>query len=301
MRYGELLEEYIRKYQKHYIISAENLGPMYYIIDKIDNKFIDVGIAEQSMIGIATGLALRKKIPVVHAMAAFLMMRAFEFIRTNIGVSKLPVKLIGTSAGILSEWNGVTHQAVEDIALAMSIVGLNIFCPADSDELICGMKKILMDDKPWYIRYIDYSTNIKHNEFQIGRAEYFGTHTGTVVVTYGYMLRIVLEAAKYLKSKYKIEITVINLRTIRPLDKELILSLSDKSVNLICVEDHLVYGGVYTIISDLLRRNHSKIKLYSIGFNDYFQPGTILDILEAEYMSTEKIGERIKNIIENSL
>ena len=79
------------------------------------------------------------------------------------------------------------------------------------------------------------------------------------------------------------------------------MSLSDKSVNLICVEDHLVYGGVYTIISDLLRRNHSKIKLYSIGFNDYFQPGTILDILEAEYMSTEKIGERIKNIIENSL
>ena len=201
MRYGELLEEYIRKYQKHYIISAENLGPMYYIIDKIDNKFIDVGIAEQSMIGIATGLALRKKIPVVHAMAAFLMMRAFEFIRTNIGVSKLPVKLIGTSAGILSEWNGVTHQAVEDIALAMSIVGLNIFCPADNDELICGMKKILMDDKPWYIRYIDYSTNIKHNEFQIGRAEYFGTHTGTVVVTYGYMLRIVLEAAKYLKNR----------------------------------------------------------------------------------------------------
>lgn len=301
MRYGDLLKDYINKYGKNYVISAENLGPMYYITDKVGNKFVDVGIAEQSMIGIASGIALRKKIPVVHAMAAFLTMRAYEFIRTDVCIGALPVKLVGTSAGILSEWNGVTHQAVEDIALAMSIPELNIFCPSDNEELVDGMKFILLDDKPWYIRYNDCANEIKHSQFRIGKAEYFGGDFENVVVTYGYMLGVVTKTVEYLKNMYGIEIVVVNLKTIRPLDKELILSVAKKSKNLICVEDHLTYGGIYTIISDLISRNGYKANMHSIGLNNYFTPGSITDILNGEGLSGELMGEKIKNLIENNL
>src|SRR6202012_652928 len=97
-------------------------------------RFIDVGIAEQTLVGAAAGLALRGRIPVAHALAAFLTMRAFEFIRTDVGIARLPVKLVGGAAGILSEANGPTHQAIEDVALMRTIPHMLVFCPADTSE-----------------------------------------------------------------------------------------------------------------------------------------------------------------------
>src|SRR3954467_9142076 len=117
------------------VMTAENRAAIRSLPAALGDRFVDVGIAEQTMIGMAAGLALRGRIPVVHALAAFLTMRAFEFIRTDVGIARLPVKLVGGVAGFLSEANGPTHQAIEDIALMRGIPHMQIFCPTDHHEL----------------------------------------------------------------------------------------------------------------------------------------------------------------------
>src|SRR6476620_6530455 len=123
------------------VLTAENRAAIRNLPAKIGDRFIDVGIAEQTMIGMAAGLALRGRIPVCHALATFLTLRAFEFIRTDVGIAKLPVKLVGSVPGFLSEGNGPTHQAIEDIALMRGIPNMQVFCPADERELVQMLPK----------------------------------------------------------------------------------------------------------------------------------------------------------------
>ncbi len=113
------------------------------------------------MIGMAAGLALRGRIPIVHALSTFLTMRAFEFIRTDVGIGSLPVKLIGAVPGFLSDGNGPTHQAIEDISLMRGIPGMNIFCPADIEDMIIGLPKVLQSLAPFYVRYNNLKPEIE--------------------------------------------------------------------------------------------------------------------------------------------
>src|SRR5262249_43366510 len=119
-------------------------------------------IAEQTLVGAAAGLALRGRLPVVHALATFLTMRAFEFIRTDVGIAALPVKLVGAVAGFLSEANGPTHQALEDLALMRGIPGMNICCPADESELVDALTCVVGDRSPWYMRYNAHKPAFHH-------------------------------------------------------------------------------------------------------------------------------------------
>src|SRR5213080_750411 len=131
MTYEELLTETALANEQIIVMTAENRALVRNLPGILGKRFIDTGITEQTMIGAAAGLALRGRIPVVHALAAFLTMRAFEFVRTDMGIGRLPVKLVGGVPGFLSEANGPTHQAVEDIALMRGIPNMQVFCPAD--------------------------------------------------------------------------------------------------------------------------------------------------------------------------
>src|SRR6476620_1574638 len=113
------------------VLTAENRAAIRNLPAKIGDRFIDVGIAEQTMIGMAAGLALRGRIPVCHALATFLTLRAFEFSRPDVGIPRLPVKLVGGVPGFLSDGHRPTHQALEDIALMRGVPGMQVFCPAD--------------------------------------------------------------------------------------------------------------------------------------------------------------------------
>src|SRR5690606_39763980 len=126
MNYEQKLLELVQKDERIVVLTAENRAAIRNLPSKIKDRFIDVGIAEQTMIGMAAGLALRGRIPIVHALSTFLTMRAFEFIRTDIGIANLPVKLVGADPGFLSEANGLTHQAIEDISIMRGIPGMNI-------------------------------------------------------------------------------------------------------------------------------------------------------------------------------
>jgi transketolase len=129
MTYEELLLELIKKDDRYVVMTSENRASFRNLPPKIKNNFVDTGITEQTQIGMAAGLALRGRIPIVHALATFLTMRAFEFIRTDVGLGNLPVKIVGAVPGFLSDGNGPTHQAVEDVSLMRGIPNVIFFVP----------------------------------------------------------------------------------------------------------------------------------------------------------------------------
>src|SRR5262249_43616204 len=144
-RYEEVLASLADRDPDLVILTAENRAPIRTLPALLGDRFIDVGICEQALIGAAAGLALRGRKPIVHALATFLPIRAFEFIRTDIGLPALPVVLVGAVPGFLSEANGPTHQALEDVALMRAIPGMNVFCPADEVELVEALPLLVAD------------------------------------------------------------------------------------------------------------------------------------------------------------
>lgn len=296
MKYGEVLKEAIKNDDKYFVLTAENLGTLYYVMDDISNNMLDVGIAEQTMAGIASGLALRGRKPIIHALSAFLMMRAYEFLRTDIGIGNLPVKITGILPGFLSDTNGPTHQSIEDIALARSIPNMNIFCPSDNDELISGMKKILQDKKPWYIRYNDQPSIVEHTLFLEGKAEVIGDGKDVAIFTYGYMFNEVIKASRLLEQS-GVSCRVINIRTIRPFDVETVVRTANKCKYLFSVEDHLSFGGLSTLLYEVFQKQSISTKLNVIALEDYFKPGLIDQVMHYANMSAEKLYFRMMNEI----
>jgi transketolase len=281
MNYEELLLKLAEENENLVIMTAENRAAIRNLPAKIKDRFIDTGIAEQTMVGMSAGLALRGRIPVLHALSTFLTMRAFEFIRTDIGISGLPVKLVGAVSGFLSEANGPTHQAIEDIALMRGIPGMNVFCPADEEELILGMPAVINDPHPWYVRYNSLPSGIKHTDFKIGKAEILSAGNDVTFLTYGFLLKEVISAADILISE-GLSAGVINMRTIKPADTEAILRAARQSSLLVSVEDHLITGGLYTVICETLAQNQVQVDILPVALNKWFKPTLLPSVLEYE-------------------
>lgn len=293
-RYGDIIKDLIVQDNRYYVLTAENMGPIYYIMDDIRDNYLDVGIAEQNMLGVAAGLAIRGRIPIVHAMSSFLVMRAFEFIRTDIGYGNLNVKLVGTAAGLLSEKNGATHQCVEDIALMHSIPNMHIYAPADNDDMIKMQKAILKEDNPSYMRYNDSIAKYEHADFTVGKSEVIGNGKDFVIITYGIMFATALELKELLHSEGS-DVTLINLRAIVPLDEETIVETVKRTKSVVVIEDHLEYGGVSTMLRELLYSKHILKDLYSFSLKNYFKPGDISSVLCNEGLSAEAIYNELCN------
>jgi len=280
------------------VLTAENRAALRNAPSALGPRFLDFGICEQTMVGAAGGLALRGRIPVVHALAAFLTMRAFEFIRTDIGIPGLPVKLVGAVPGFLSEANGPTHQSLEDIHLMRGIPSMRIFCPADIVELCEALPDIIDDPAPWYIRYCTNQPATAHVEpFAIGHAERSGQHLDAVFLTYGFLLREVLHAQELLASR-GIRTTVLNLRTLAPIDREAILDVACRASHLITVEDHFLVGGLRTLVSEILLDAGFTVPVTSLALhNRWFTPGLLPNVLDNEGFSGRRIAGQIHNHI----
>src|SRR5262245_54414919 len=151
--YEDVLAQLAEADSRLLVLTAENRAAIRNLPGPLGARFIDVGICEQTMVGMAAGLALRGRVPVVHALASFLTLRAFEFIRTDVGIAGLPVKLVGYVPGFLSEANGPTHQAVDDVAVMRAIPGMQIVCPADEAELCAALPAVIASPQPVYVRH----------------------------------------------------------------------------------------------------------------------------------------------------
>ncbi|MDP4194129.1 MAG: transketolase C-terminal domain-containing protein [Bacteroidota bacterium] len=294
MNYEDFLTDIALGDERFIIMTAENRAAIRNINKSLGNRFIDTGITEQTLIGSSAGLALRGRIPIVHALACFLTMRAFEFIRTDIGIGELPVKLIAAVPGFLSEANGPTHQAVEDISLMRAIPAMCIFCPADLQDLLIGLKDVLLSPKPFYIRFNQSESHILHsNNFEIGKAELLSEGKDLTILTYGILLNEAFEAAKILSEK-NISVRLVNLRTLKPIDEEIILSSVSQTPLLVTLEDHFLTGGLFSIVAELLLKNKVTANVLPIALeNKWFKPALYRDLLVNEGFTGRQIAEKI--------
>jgi len=294
MNYEEFLLDLLEKDERYIILSAENRAAMRNLPDKVKERFIDVGIAEQTMVGIAAGLALRGRIPVVHALSTFLTMRAFEFIRTDVGIGNLPVKLMGAIAGFLSEANGPTHQAVEDISLMRGIPNVNVFSPSDEEDMLLGLPKIFASPNPYYIRYTNIKPAVDHQkEFEIGKAEIISEGTDAVILVHGFLLKQAVEASKILSTSSK-SVGVVNVRSLKQFDENSIINICKNSNLVVTLEDHFLTGGLYSILSETIVKNRLSCRVFPIALeNKWFKPALLNDVLQYEKFDGRSIAEKI--------
>ncbi|MCX7877916.1 MAG: transketolase [Ignavibacteria bacterium] len=300
MTYEIFLKNLVKLDSRFIVITAENRAAIRNLPEEIGENFIDTGITEQTMIGMACGLALRGRIPVCHALASFLTMRAYEFIRTDVGIAGLPVKLVGYVPGFLSEANGPTHQAIEDISLMRVIPGMKIFCPSDEEDMLIGLEKVLTSSSPYYIRFNNLKPVVKHNtNFTEGKAEVISWGSDITVLTYGTLLRQAYEAMIILESE-GLSVRLINLRTLKPIDEELIISSAEETKLIVSIEDHFLSGGLYSILGEMFLRHRLNIDVLPIALKGkWFKPLLIRELLEYEKFTGRDMAINILKFYQN--
>ena len=293
MTYEELLKNTALADDRFVVMTAENRALVRTLPQILGKRFIDTGITEQCMVGAAAGLALRGRIPVIHALSAFLSMRAFEFVRTDVGIGNLPVKLSSFIPGFLSDGNGPTHQAIEDISLMCGIPNMTVFAPADEDDLVKSLPEIWDSKSPAYVRINTRATKYVHAPFEIGKAEVISTGTDITLLTYGLLFEQTLIAADILREAGK-SVGVINMRTLKPIDEKIILETAVNSKLMVTVEDHFLTGGLYSIIAQILLNHRITADVMPFALREkWFKPALLNDVIEHEGFTGKQIAEKI--------
>lgn len=301
MNYEQALQQLAEQDPRIVVMTAENRAAIRNLPPKLGDRFIDVGIAEQTLIGAAAGLALRGRIPVCHALATFLVLRAFEFIRTDIGIARLPVKLVGGVPGFLSDGNGPTHQAIEDVALMRGIPHMQVVCPSDGEELAKALGVIVASGEPTYMRFCGAPATVPHKTpFELGRAEVLSEGKDVALLTYGFLLREA-EKARALLEKRGVGVTLIDLRSLVPLDERTVLDAARKARLVVTLEDHFQTGGLYSIVCELLVRTATWARVHPIALDrKWFRPGRLDAVLAHEGFNADALAERIKTVLDRA-
>ena len=294
MNYQEVIKEVCLKDEKFVVFTAENRAVVRELPPILNDRFIDVGITEQNMIGMAAGMALRGRVPICHALTNFLLFRAYEFIRNDAGIPHLPVKLSGWIPGFLSDGNGPTHQSLEDVGIMRLIPGMQVFCPSDNDDMVMMLEKVWNSPNPSYIRVNPRPAKIKHiTPFEIGNAEELAEGKDVTLLVYGFLLEEAL-VAKEILEKSGLSVGLVNMRSLQPIDEEFVVSLKNKTAKLVAIEDHFQVGGLYSILSEIMVRNQYVMPLQSISMGArWFKPGLLSEVLEYEGFTGAKIAAKV--------
>lgn len=268
---------------------------------KFPERFFECGVAEQGMVTIASGLAVSGKIPFATSYAVFSPGRNWEQIRTTIAYNNVPVKIIGGHAGLLTSFDGATHQALEDIALMRSLPNMKVVVPCDYFEAEKATMQMAKDAKPNYLRLNRPELPLvttKKTPFEIGKAQVFWTSSSpqATIIACGEMVYYSLLAAFELEQK-KIEVEVINLSTIKPLDTKTILESVKKSGKVVTVEDHQIAGGMGSAIAEFLAENHP-VKIKFLGVHDSFgESGVLEELLGKHGLLAKDIVSAVEGIL----
>lgn len=293
MNYEELLLQTALSDERYIVMTAENRALVRSMPQRLGNRFIDTGITEQTMIGMAAGLALRGRIPVVHALAPFLTMRAFEFIRTDVAIAHLPVKLSGFIPGFLSDGNGPTHQSIEDVSIMRTIPGMEVYCPADEDDLLCMMPTVWHTPAPAYVRINHKKGNYTHSPFEVGKAEIISKGDDVTLLVYGFLFEQALVAKSMLEEK-GLSVGLMNLRSLKPVDAAAIVEVANQSKLLVTLEDHLQTGGLYSIVAEILLQHKYSARVFPLALEErWFKPGLLSEVLEYEGFTANAIAEKV--------
>ncbi|NLM45808.1 MAG: transketolase family protein [Firmicutes bacterium] len=252
---GDTLHEIGLKNDKLWVLTPDTGAALKAFKRDCGDRFVDVGIAEQNVVGIAAGLALEGNIPVIMGMIPFMTMRACEQVRTDVCYQNLPVRIIGTGGGLTSE-GGSTHNAMEDIALMSSLVNMTVISIGDPNMIRDILWASMEYPGPMFIRLAQGKKDrVIYEEgtmkYEIGKGIVAREGKDATIFAHGEMVFQALEAAFRLEEE-GISVGVIDMFTIKPLDKELVLRVVEETGRIVVLEDHLMYGGLATAISDLL-------------------------------------------------
>lgn len=269
---------------------------------RFPDKYIECGIAEANMIGVSAGLALSGKIPFATAFASFLPGRCYDQIRQSVCYSNLNVKLIATHAGLSVGPDGATHQMMEDIAMLRATPNIKIIVPCDALEAEKATYAIAKEKGPFYLRLgrekVPLITN-NNTEFKIGKAIRLKEGNDITIIATGIMVYYALLAAEELE-KQNISVRVVNMHTIKPLDYEEVLKAAKQTKAIITAEEHQIYGGLGSAVSEFLSQNYPK-KISIIGMQDRFgESGNAPKLMEKYGLNEKEIIKQALLLIKNN-
>jgi transketolase len=263
---------------------------------KYPERFFNMGICEQDMMGTAAGFALSGKIPFASTFAIFACCRSLDQIRNSIAYPRLNVKIIGTHSGLLIGEDGVSHQAIEDVAVLRAIPNMVVLSPADYIEAKKAVNAAYEYNGPVYIRMGREKLPILYDEayaFEIGKASLLREGNDITLIATGPLVFEALKAHDLLK-QHKINARIINMSTIKPIDKEIIIKASKETKAIITCEDHNIIGGLGSAVAEVLSENYP-VKMKRIGINDAFaESGSAFELYK-------KYGLTAENIVENAI
>ncbi|MBX4190137.1 transketolase family protein [Candidatus Parcubacteria bacterium] len=267
--------------------------------EKFPERFIEIGVAEQNLALVASGMANYGKIPFISSYATFSPGRNNEQIRTNISINNVPVKIAGAHAGISVGPDGATHQALEDIALMRVQPRMVVVVPCDAVEAQKATLAGAFNDKPTYLRFGREKSPVittDQTPFEIGKAIVLRDGKDCAIIGCGMLLYNALIAAEEL-SKEGLECMVVNSHTIKPLDEKTIIDAAQKCGAVVSVEEHQINGGLGSVVAESLSRNHPVPQEF-IGIQDRFgESGTAAELIEAFGLSVTHIKEAAKKVI----
>ncbi|OHA27030.1 MAG: transketolase [Candidatus Taylorbacteria bacterium RIFCSPHIGHO2_02_FULL_44_36] len=281
--------------------------------EKFPKRFIEVGVAEQNLAGVASGMAAMGKIPFVGSFAIFSPGRNWEQIRTTICYNNQPVKIVGSHAGLSASADGGSHQILEDIALTRVLPNLIVLSPCDAIEAKKMVVAAAEIDKPVYIRLSRAETPIITSEetpFEIGKAEIlqkkrlnlkseerFNLEKPKIgIIATGTMVHKALAAAKEL-SESGINVSVMNLSTVKPLDERAIIKLAKETGAIVTVEEHQIAGGMGSAVAELLAQNHPTSMEFIGVKNQFGQTGTYEELLNFYGLNVLQIKQAVRRIM----
>ncbi len=269
--------------------------------EKFPNRFVEIGVAEQNLASVASGMAAMGKVPFITSYAMFSPGRNWEQIRTTIAYNNQKVVIAGSHAGISVGPDGGTHQAIEDIAITRVIPRMVVISPCDAIEAKKATIEAAKTKTPVYIRLAREKTPVMTTEstsFQIGKAQivWESKKPAVGIIATGALLYKALEAAKELEGK--VEVEVMNLSTIKPLDEKAVIALAKKAGKIVTVEEHQVHGGMGSAVAECLAANFP-VPMKFIGVQDDFgQSGTPDELIEHYGMGKSAIVEAIKSLMQ---
>ena len=264
------------------------------------DRFIDCGIAESNMIGVAAGLATTGKVPFASSFAMFAAGRAFEQVRNSVGYPHLNVKIGATHAGISVGEDGATHQCNEDIALMRTIPGMVVINPADDVEARAAVRAAYEHQGPVYMRFGRLAVPVINDrpdyKFELGKGVVLREGKDLTIIATGLPVSNCLEAAEKLAAD-GIDAKVINIHTIKPIDPDLIAEAAKKTGKIVTVEEHSVIGGLGSAVCDVLCEREP-VKVLKIGMNDvYGESGPAVALLEKYGLDGEGIYKQVKEFV----
>ncbi len=300
--YGKALAELGRENENVVVLDADLADSTRTSVfrKEFPDRHIDCGIAEANMMSIAAGLAAAGKIPFASSFAMFAAGRAYEQIRNSIGYPQLNVKICATHAGISVGEDGATHQCNEDMLLMRSIPNMIVINPADDVEARAAVKAAAEYQGPVYIRFGRLAVPVVNDEetfkLEIGKAVTLREGKDITIIATGLMVERALQAADQLEAE-GVSVRVLDMHTIKPIDREAILAAAKETKGIVTAEEHSVIGGLYSAVCEVVC-SEAPCKVEPVAVMDEFGcSGPALDLLELFHLNSKTIVEKAKNIL----